>query len=71
MNYRNTIIEIIESRESSVSAIGIAHYAEIDAPSEVLRDITDECWELVNEGVLIPVDRRGERHGGLFFRIAS
>jgi len=55
----------------TLSAKGIAFYAGVDAPSEVLIRIQDACWELCDQGVLVAWDLRDRKHGGLFFQKAT
>lgn len=55
----------------TLSAKGIAFYAGVDGPHEVLIRIQDACWELCNEGVLVPWDFRDRKHGCLFFQKAT
>jgi hypothetical protein len=53
-----------------LSAKGIAKKMEIDATSEALRAIETACWVEVGKGALVAIDRRDEKHGGLFFQNA-
>lgn len=57
----------IDTAKAALSAKGIAFYLEIDKTSEVLREIEDVCWEMVEEGNLIAIDTREQKNGMLAF----
>jgi len=65
------IINTIKSANVELSAKGISKIGKVDADSAELIRITDKCWEMVSDGLLIAFDRREDIKGALFFGIAS
>lgn len=55
---------------SDMSAKGIAHNADIDATSENLRFIQEQCFDLVESGDLIANKVEG-KNGGWFFGMVN
>ena len=49
---REAIKAVLVSEDVACSVKGIAKHMKIDAPSEVLREIKDQCWEMVEAGEL-------------------
>lgn len=47
---------------SALTAKGIAHYAGID-----LQSIETECWDMVENGLLLSADSRDQKKGVLAF----
>ena len=69
MNAENIIKAL--SNKNALSAKGIAHACKVDADAAELIRIQDACWELCNQGVLVAIDRRDQKNGGLFFMASA
>lgn len=68
---KQEILSAIKKSNVELSAKGIVNQAKVDADSAALIRITDVCWEMVSEGLLIANDRREDVNGALFFGAAS
>lgn len=68
---KGKIIRALKNNVDALSAKGLAANMQIDATSECLRQIEENCWELVNSGNITAIDLRDKPNGALFFRIIN